>query len=169
MKQPTIATSATRFFFLPFSSAHSSHTTAAGTAERFPRFLSTSLISYLAPALTTIPHKPGPMGYSTLVVTLVLLGSRVRASSSTPSDSTDSGSSTSSSGAPSTSVQWTSPTSGDTFGPGERINIKWQAPGKTSSPSFRVCEESGDCGSTIWPQIQQTGEVYATIVCVFWL
>ena len=65
-------------------------------------------------------------------------------------------------------VQWTSPAAGDTFGPGDPIPIRWKAPDKTISPSFRVCEGSGDkCGATIWPQVEQSGNNYATTVWVF--
>lgn len=88
--------------------------------------------------------------------------------SSSNSSSSDDSPSPDQNSTSSSSVQWMSPAAGDTFGPGELIAIKWKATDRATSPSFRVCEGDEDhCGAMVWPQIEQSGDSYATKLYVF--
>lgn len=67
------------------------------------------------------------------------------------------------------SVEWSSPASGDRFGPGDTIVGEWRVTGqKVVSPSFRLCAGGEDgCGATIWPEvIEESGGSYSVSLCV---
>jgi hypothetical protein len=60
------------------------------------------------------------------------------------------------------SVVWSSPASGDRFGPGDTIVGEWQVTPsgqKIVSPSFRLCVGGEDgCGATVWPEVVEESE-----------
>ncbi|KAH8822332.1 hypothetical protein DL96DRAFT_1714664 [Flagelloscypha sp. PMI_526] len=71
-----------------------------------------------------------------------------------------------------TSVTWDSPSSSDSFQPGDTIIAKWTSADdkEVVSPSFRICttttsanaerrsEGSSSCGATMWPTVQHAGD-----------
>jgi hypothetical protein len=66
------------------------------------------------------------------------------------------------------SVLWSSPASGDQFGPGDTIVGEWQVtPEKVVSPSFRLCVRGEDgCGATVWPKVEESDGSYSVSMYV---
>lgn len=63
------------------------------------------------------------------------------------------------------SVTWVSPAAGDVYKSGDTIVVQWTADGSFSSPSFSLCTSgsgsgggsSVECGSAVWPIIEENG------------
>ncbi|KAF8631349.1 hypothetical protein AX15_002435 [Amanita polypyramis BW_CC] len=75
-------------------------------------------------------------------------------------------------------IAWYQPVPGDAYSPGDTINAQWKSDREIISPSFRLCQSSGNarrrayseasdytpvlarrgdvCGTPIWPVVQQT-------------
>lgn len=83
-------------------------------------------------------------------------------------------------------ITWTSPSKGQSFGPGDKILCKWRAEKDVVSPLFQFCmmgdgstaekrrdDDSGDgtgdstsmdCGEGVWPTVKEDGDGYTTSV-----
>jgi len=73
----------------------------------------------------------------------------------------------SSSSSTSASVVWSSPASGDRFGPGDAITGEWQTTQNVVSPSFKLCAGGEDgCGATVWPEVVESAGYYHVSLCV---
>ena len=77
-------------------------------------------------------------------------------------------------------VTWELPASGDTYSPGDTMNAQWKSDKEIVSPSFKLCQSSGNahrrtyseandrvpalagrddaCGISIWPVVKQTDD-----------
>ncbi|KAL4244590.1 hypothetical protein ABKN59_010885 [Abortiporus biennis] len=70
-------------------------------------------------------------------------------------------------------VTWLSPSSGETYTPGQSIIGKWMTSQSLSNPAFRLCSADGAfaddpeaCGQAIWPPVQQTNSSYQVSLAV---
>lgn len=74
-----------------------------------------------------------------------------------------------SNGSTSQDLNWTKPSSGDTFGPGGTVIGEWTSSTAIVSPSVSMCsqgaqaddDDDSDCGGTVWPEVKNDGSTYS--------
>jgi hypothetical protein len=70
-------------------------------------------------------------------------------------------------------ITWVSPQGGETYHPGDTLICSWRADRAVVSPSVRLCmfhdgqsgsdgdtDSDNDCGETVWPTVEKSGDKY---------